>query len=431
MIKSIKLDKNKKIYGDISIPADKSISHRSIIFASIGDGLSIINNLLEAKDTKKTLNAFRSMGIKIKKKDNKFLVNGKGIYGLSSPQDIIYCGNSGTTMRLLAGLLTGSNLTVTLDGDESLKKRPMDRIIYPLNKMGADINGIKEKYSPLKIKPAKLNGINYKLPIASAQVKSSLLLANIYTNDIIKLSEPKSSRNHTELLMKKLGLTIETKDNLEIIFNSNKIKIPNYEYHIPGDFSQAAYFITAALLIPNSEIVIRDVNLNHTRTGFLEVIKKMGANIEILNRKKSNGEEVGNLLVKHSDLIGININKEIIPRMIDEIPLIAILALKAKGETKINSASELRVKESDRLYVLKEAFKKLNLKFEVFEDGFKIRGPQKIKGNVEIDTFKDHRMAMTFSILSLITERGLKLIGAECISNSFPNFYKKINEVIK
>ena len=431
MIKTIKVNENIKVSGNISVPADKSISHRSIIFASIGEGRSVINNLLEAEDIKNTIHAFKSLGIKINKENNKYLVNGKGIYGLSSPKDIIYCGNSGTTMRLLAGLLTGCNITVNLDGDNSLKKRPMDRIINPLIKMGANITGKSNKYSPLEIKPAKLKGINYDLPVASAQVKSSLLLANIYTNDKITLTEPNNSRNHTELLMQKLGLNIETKNNLEILFDSNNIKIPSIEYHIPGDFSQAAYFITAALLIPNSELVIKDVNLNPTRTGFLEVIKQMGANIEILDYDIINREKVGTIFVKYSNLNGIKIKKELIPKMIDEIPLIGILALKAEGITKISSASELRVKESDRLFVLEEAFKRLNLKYEFFNDGFKIKGSQKIIGNKTINSYNDHRMAMTFSILSLITEKGLKIKNVECINNSFPTFYKKLDQIIK
>lgn len=431
MIKNIKINKYKKIIGKISIPADKSISHRSITFASIGNGRSEINNLLEARDTINTINAFKNLGIKITKENNKYIVGGKGIFGLNSPKNIINCGNSGTTMRLLAGLLTGSNIKVTLDGDKSLRKRPMDRIINPLIKMGANILGNNNKYSPLKINPAQLKGINYKLPVASAQVKSALLLANIYSNDKIKLIEPKISRNHTELLMKNIGLNIGTNNDLEIIFNSTNIKIPSFEYNIPGDFSQAAYFITAALLIPNSELVIKDVNLNPTRTGFLEVIKDMGADIKILNHKNINGEKVGTLLVKYSNLVGIEIDKKLIAKMIDEIPLIAILALKAEGETKIKSASELRVKESDRLYVLKEAFKRLKLKYEFFNDGFKIKGPQVINGDLTINTYNDHRMAMTFSILSLITERGLTINKIECINNSFPNFFKKLNEVIK
>jgi 3-phosphoshikimate 1-carboxyvinyltransferase len=333
-------------------------------------------------------------------------------------------------MRLLSGLFAGSGVDIALDGDNSLRKRPMDRIIKPLKKMGAKITGKDNLYCPLKIKPAKLNSINYKLPVASAQVKSALLLANLYTNGTMKIEEPKISRNHTELLMKQLGLDIEF-DGQSIVFNSENIKIPNFEYNIPGDFSQAAFFITAALLIPNSEIVIKNVNLNPTRTGFLDVVKEMGANIEIIDVQKIDEEPVGSFLVKHSRLKGIKVDEKLIPKMIDEIPLIAILALKAQGETEVRSASELRVKESDRLLVLDKVFKILNLDYEIFNDGFKIEGPQSIQNNRQIDSFNDHRMAMAFSILALISENGLKIENIQCINNSFPNFYKILDEIIK
>ncbi|MGM0445004.1 MAG: 3-phosphoshikimate 1-carboxyvinyltransferase [Bacillota bacterium] len=430
MLKEIKINKNNSLKGNIYLPADKSISHRSIIFASIGNGISRINNLLEAKDTKNTLDAFKNMGVDIKKDNNSYIVEGKGINGLKSSQDTIYCGNSGTTMRLLSGLISGAGIDITLDGDKSLRKRPMDRIIRPLKIMGAEITGQDNLYCPLNIKPAKLNAIDYKLPVASAQVKSALLLANIYTGDKIKIEEPKISRNHTEVLMKQLGLDIEF-GGKNIIFDSRDIKIPNFKYNIPGDFSQAAFFITAALLVPNSEIVIKNVSLNSTRTGFLDVVKNMGANIEILDLQNINKEPVGNLLVKYSKLKGTKVSESLIPKMIDEIPLIAILALKAQGETEVRSADELRVKESDRLLVLNKAFKKLKLDYEIFKDGFKIKGPQIIENNSLINSFEDHRMAMAFSILALISKNGLKVDNIQSIDNSFPNFYKKLDELIK
>ncbi|MCF8000732.1 MAG: 3-phosphoshikimate 1-carboxyvinyltransferase [Halanaerobiales bacterium] len=431
MDKYINSIKNKKIKGEFTPPPDKSISHRSIIFSAIGNGRSHITNLLTAKDCKKTLDAFRQLGIKIRVEQNKYIVEGNGLNGLNKTNKIIDCGNSGTTMRLMSGLLVGQNKNYILDGDNSLRKRPMKRIITPLRQMNANIKGKnKDKYCPLHIFPSQLNGIKYKLPVASAQVKSSILLANLYTNQKSVIQEPKPSRDHTEILMDHLGFNINVKDN-KITFNSSQdFKIPNSQYVIPGDFSQAAFFITGALLIPGSELLIKNVNLNPTRIGFLTVVEKMGGNIEVINKKLQQGELRGDLLVKYSSLKGIKVNEKLIPLMIDEIPLIALLALKAEGITEINSAEELRVKESDRLAGIKEAFNKLNLDIKIYPDGFRIHGPQKIKSKAFLDPHLDHRMAMFFTLLALISENGAVLKDAQCIDNSFPNFFKKINEVI-
>ena len=431
MIKNIKRTPNQKIKGEITPPPDKSISHRSIIFASIGQGRSHINNLLEAKDCLNTLSVFKKMGISIKKKDNTYLIDGKGLYGLKQPKQKLDCGNSGTTMRLLAGLLAGQNGEFVLDGDQSLRKRPMQRITNPLRKMGADIKTERKNgFAPLKIKGKKLKAINYDLPIASAQLKSSLLLANLYTNEKMCLKEPEISRDHTEIIMKELGLNIN-KEGLKIEFKSSiNDNIPANEYKVPGDFSQAAYFITAALLISNSELMIKNVNLNSTRTGFLKVIKEMGADFKIFDKKYLNGEPAGNILIKSSTLEGITVSKDLIPSMIDEIPLIAILALKAHGRTTIKGAQELRVKESDRLSVLKTGFETLGLDINVWEDGFAIRGPQEINKSGLLDPHLDHRMAMTFSILGLIAKYGIGLENHSCIENSFPGFFDKLNKIL-
>ena len=431
MIKNVKRNPGQKIKGVLIPPPDKSISHRSIIFAAIGQGKSHIYNLLEAEDCKKTLKAFQQMGIEVSKKEDYYEVIGTGHTGLREPDNIIDCGNSGTTMRLLAGLLSGQKGNFSLDGDSSLRKRPMQRIIKPLKSMKADIRAVKENnYCPLIIKPAELKAIDYKLPVASAQLKSALLLANLYTNEKMVLREPKVSRNHTEIMMKQLGFDIKY-HNLKIVFNSQKnTKIPNNKYYVPGDFSQAAYFITAALLIENSELLIKDVNLNPTRTGFLEVIKEMGANIDICDKRQTNGEIIGNILVKHSKLKGINVEEDLIPKMIDEIPLIAVLALKADGKTKVTAAKELRVKETDRLKNLKNAFNKLELSIDVFADGFSIKGPQTIDESVLLNTECDHRMAMTYSILALLSKYGLGIDNYKCINNSFPTFFDKLDKIL-
>lgn len=430
MDKKIKPIKNKKIRGKVNPPPDKSISHRSIIFAAIGHGRSTIHNLLSAEDCKKTLEAFKQLGIEIIKNGNKYIVKGKGLDGLEGTNTKIDCGNSGTTIRLLSGLLAGQNKYFVLDGDNSLRKRPMKRIITPLKKMNAEIKGENNgNYCPIQIDPAQLKAIDYTLPVASAQVKSAILLANLYTDQKTVIIEPKPSRDHTEILMKYLGLNINIKDN-RITFNSSRdFNIPNSQYVIPGDFSQAAYFITAAMLIPESELLIKNVNLNPTRTGFLEVARKMGGDIEIIEKHIRQGEPRGDLLVKYSSLKGITIKEEI-PKMIDEIPLIALLGIKAKGVTQVHSAEELRAKESDRLFVLGKAFDNLNLDINIHLDGFKVQGQQKIKNKAYLDPHLDHRMAMLFSLFGLISEEGVIIKDHQCIKNSFPGFHKKLKKII-
>ena len=431
MDKKINSIKNKKIKGKFIPPPDKSISHRSIIFSAIGNGNSHIYNLLTAKDCKKTIDAFRQLGIKIKWDKNEHIVEGKGLDGLTKTTDIIDCGNSGTTIRLMTGLLAGQNNEYILDGDSSLRKRPMNRIISPLRKMGANIQGKnKDQYCPLQIFPSQLSGIKYKLPVASAQVKSSILLANLYTNQETVIKEPKPSRNHTEILMEYLGFNLNVKDNKISFKSKQNFKIPNSQYRIPGDFSQAAYFITAALLVPGSELFIKNVNLNPTRIGFLKVVEQMGGNIKIVNKSLQQGELQGDLLVKYSSLKGIKVNEDLIPQMIDEIPLIALLGIKAEGITEIYSAEELRVKESDRIAVLRKAFNKLNLEISTFQDGFSVYGPQEIKNKAYLDPHLDHRMAMLFTLLALISKNGAVLKDSQCINNSFPTYFEKLNEVI-
>ncbi|MCF8008851.1 MAG: 3-phosphoshikimate 1-carboxyvinyltransferase [Halanaerobiales bacterium] len=430
MNKTIEIKKKDSILGTYNPPPDKSISHRSIIFAAIGRGSSKIHNLLEADDCLKTVNAFKQIGIKINKVNRHYEVKGKGLFGLKPTNGVIDCGNSGTTLRLLSGLLSGQKNKYILDGDSSLQKRPMKRIISPLTMMGANIKSLRSnKRCPVLIKPAKLNSITYRMPIASAQVKSALLLANMYTDSTVKIIEKKPSRDHTEKIMKKLGFDIKI-DNKIIKYKSNSsFLIPSSIYNIPGDFSQAAYFITLALLTEGSKLYIKNVNLNPTRTGFLQVVKEMGANIETVEIDKK-GEPTGDLLVSYSKLHGIKINEKLIPLMIDEIPLIAVLAIKAKGITEIKSAQELRYKESDRLQVLKDNFNKLGLKIDIYSDGFKVKGPQKVKKSNILDSNNDHRMAMTFSILaSLFKNKKIYISNYKSVNISYPQFFNVLKEI--
>lgn len=426
----LKINPCKKIKGEIKVPGDKSISHRSIIFSSIAEGVGIIKGFLESDDCLNTIKAFQKMGVKIKREDNgDYRVMGVGLNGLCEPDDYLDCGNSGTTMRLLSGLLAAQNFYTVMTGDNSLRQRPMDRIIIPLKMMGAKIWARQNKYAPLSIKGQILTGINYKLPVASAQVKSAILLAGLYANGNIKITEPGMSRDHTELMLKGFGIDILKKNN-SIKLNKNKeIKLTSRKIIVPGDISSATYFIAAALIAANSELIIRDIGINPTRSGFLKVIKNMGANIELFNRRDCCGEPIADIKVVSSRLTGTIIKGDVIPTLIDELPMIAVLAAHAEGETIIRDAKELRVKECDRIKATVKGLKHLGVKVEEYQDGMLINGTSKPVGDITIDCYHDHRIAMSFAIMGLIVNGGIKIKNSEAINTSFPEFPEIIKEI--
>lgn len=418
-----KLDKGLK--GEIIIPADKSISHRAIMFSSIAKGKTIIKNFLYASDCRSTVSVFQNLGVDIKFIDNNTVeIDSSG--KLKPPSTILDCGNSGTTIRLVSGILSGQNFDSTLTGDTSLSKRPMKRIIEPLSLMGADITS-QEFRAPLKIKGKHLNSIEYKSPIASAQVKSSILLAGIQAEGTTVVEEPYLSRNHTELMLKYLGADIEAYGN---IIKTKKSDLIAKDIIVPGDISSAAFFIVAASIIPDSNIIIKNVGLNPTRTGIIDIVIRMGGNIEILDRKNISGEDVGDIKIKYSSLKGCNINGSDIPRLIDELPIIALMATQADGETKITNAGDLRNKEADRITALVTEFRKLGIDIDELPDGFVINGKQQIKGNSELNVYHDHRLAMTFYVAGLLAKQPTVIKEFQWVDISLPEFLPLMESLI-
>lgn len=423
----------KRIEGSLRVPSDKSVSHRSIILPSLAEGESVIKNFLKAGDTLTTLNVYRKLGVDIEEKDNVIYVKGKGLEGLKEPDDVLDMGNSGTTTRLTLGVLAGQNFFATLTGDDSLRKRPMKRVVDPLSEMGAKVDGRKEANNlPISIRGGKLKGTSYFNSKMSAQVKSAILLAGLYAETPTEVVEPIVSRDHTEKMLNWMGANIE----IDFMDDGYKVKISKTDrlkpihINVPADPSSAAFFAAAASIVPKSEIILKDVMVNPTRDGFFRKLKEMGADIEYKNKRDEAGEIVADVIVKYNDLKGVKVVKEEVPSMIDELPLLAIVATQAEGETVITGAEELRVKESDRIKAIVENFKRLNLEIEELEDGMVIKGKQKVKGGV-VDSYKDHRIAMGFAILGLVSEDGITIKDADCVYISYPDFFKHLEKVSK
>ncbi|MDB8789402.1 MULTISPECIES: 3-phosphoshikimate 1-carboxyvinyltransferase [unclassified Romboutsia] len=414
--------------GSFELIGDKSISHRAIMFSSISKGHNKISNFLMGQDCLSTISCFKKMGVDIDIKGNEVFVKGNGLYGLKPPKDLLDVGNSGTTIRLLSGILAGNNFDATLIGDESIGKRPMKRVTDPLRMMGCKIEGKDDaNYTPIKIYGGNLKGIDYNMPVASAQVKSALILASLYADSKSIIREKVKSRNHTEIMLKSFGADINVND-LDITINPVK-ELFNQDIYVPGDISSAAFIIVGALITKGSEVLIKNVGLNKTRTGIIDVVKNMNGNIEIINQRFVGGELVGDLLVKYSkDLNATTIDKTIIPRLIDEIPVIAVLATQAEGTTIIKDAKELKVKESNRIKSVVDNLKLMGADIEELEDGMVIKGKTKLNG-ASITTFKDHRIAMAFSIANLICDTDIVLDDKECIDISFPGYFDLLKKL--
>lgn len=409
----------KMLSGEVTIPADKSISHRAIIFSALAKGKSIIKNFSNGQDPRSTLNIFKQLGVQFEEEGTTVVVKSSGL--LQSSNSPLDCGNSGTTMRLMAGVLAGQKFNSTLIGDDSLSKRPMKRVIAPLEQMGGDIQSNNFK-APLIISGKELKAINYNSPIASAQVKSCILLAGLNANGITTVTEPYTSRNHTEIMLKAMGANLSVEKTTVSI---EKSELEPIDIEIPGDISSAAYFICAGLIVPNSEIILKNVGLNPTRTGIIDVVKSMGGNIELLSERITCGERVGDILVKYSpNLKACKISGEIIPRLIDEIPVIAVLATQAYGQTVISDAQDLRNKESDRISAVVTELRKLGAEIEETPDGMIISGKTSLKGECEVETYHDHRLAMSLFVAGLITQKEIKINGFEWVNISFPEFEK-------
>lgn len=416
--------------GSFELIGDKSISHRAIMFSSISKGNNKISNFLMGQDCLSTISCFRKMGVDIDIQGKDVFVKGNGLRNLKKPSDILDVGNSGTTIRLMMGILAGNNFESTLIGDESIGKRPMKRVTDPLKSMGCKIEGKDDaNYTPIKINGGNLNAIDYHMPVASAQVKSALILASLYANGQSTIHEKVKSRNHTEIMLKSFGADISV-DGLSIKVNPVE-ELYNQDIYVPGDISSAAFIIVGALISEGSEVLIKNVGLNESRTGIIDVVKSMNGNIEILDKRFVGGEAVGDILVKYTpNLVSTTIDKEIIPRLIDEIPVIAVLATQGEGTTIIKDAHELKVKESNRIKAVVDNLKKMGADIEELEDGMIIKGKSKLKG-AEIETFKDHRIAMAFSIANLISDGEVKLDNKLCIDISFPGYFDLLKYLSK
>jgi 3-phosphoshikimate 1-carboxyvinyltransferase len=399
------------------------------MFGSIAKGTTEIHNFLQGADCLSTISCFQSMGVAIENHGDTVVVHGNGLHGLKQPDHILDCGNSGTTTRLISGILAAQDFSVTLTGDASIQKRPMKRIMTPLSMMGAQIRSVRDNgCAPLEITGTKLHGIHYDSPVASAQVKSSILLAGLYADGETRVTEPYVSRNHSELMLSCFGADVHTEGSTAIIRPAKELF--GQKVMVPGDISSAAFFIAAGLMVPGSEILIKNVGINPTRDGILHVCRSMGADLELMNVSDGGGEPTADILVRSSSLHGTEIGGAIIPTLIDELPMIAALACFAKGETVIRDAQELKVKESNRIDVMVRNLSAMGADVTETEDGMIIRGGRPLHGAV-IDSKLDHRIAMTFAITGLCAEGETEILGAECVNISYPQFYQDLEGLMR
>ena len=414
---------NKPLKGEITVPGDKSISHRGVMFGSIAQGTTEIAGFLNSADCNSTINCFQKMGVNITRKDeHTVLVDGKGMRGLSSPASFLNAGNSGTTVRLMSGILSAQDFSVTVTGDASIRKRPMRRIMEPLSLMGADITSMHgNDCAPLIINGKHLHGITYTTKTASAQVKSSILLAGLYANSPTEVTEPAVSRNHSELMLKAFGADIYSQDKTVFLQPAKELFAQKVE--VPGDISSAAYFIVAGLITPGSELLIKNVGINETRDGIIRVVKAMGGKLTLLNERIACGEKVADILVEYSELSGTVIEGDIIPTLIDELPVIAVMAAYAKGQTIIKDASELKVKECNRIDAVTKNLSSMGADITATDDGFIINGIRELH-SAKIETFHDHRIAMSFAIADLVAEGKNVYDHPECVNISYPSFFE-------
>lgn len=428
---NITIQRSKALTGEFNVPGDKSISHRAVMLGSIAQGTTLIKDFSSGEDCWKTVNAMRALGVRIGQEDDHFAVHGMGLNGLTEPWEQLDAGNSGTMIRLLSGILAGQSFESTIAGDQYLNARPMRRIIEPLRLMGAEISGVNDEYPPLRIKGGNLKPIAYEMPIQSAQVKSCVLLAGLYTDGWTSVIEKSQTRDHTERMLKAFGAKID------------KVKLPGggfetslegrpdligTELIVPVDISAAAFFIVAATLVPRSNLLIKNVGLNPTRRGIIDVLGRMGAHISVENERTLNGEPIGDLVIKSANLRGVKVAGSLIPNIIDEIPILAIAGSQAEGETLIRDAEELRKKETDRIRAVVENLRRMGVKVGELSDGMIIEGGQPLVGT-EIESYGDHRIAMAFAVAGLIAKGETVIKNAEWVDTSFPGFFEKIGQL--
>ena len=411
------IQKIKKAVGQIKVPGDKSISHRAVMLGSLASGVTEISGFLKGADCLSTIDCFRKMGIDIDINGENVTVHGNGLRGLKKPDEMLYTGNSGTTTRLLCGILAGQNFDTSITGDASIQKRPMGRVVQPLSMMGAKI---ENEYCPLYITGTKLHGIDYKMPVASAQVKTAIILAGLYAYGETVIHEIEKSRDHTELMLSAMGADL-TVDNLDITVKpTNDLTAVNVD--VPSDISSAAFFLVLGAIMPNSQITVTNVGINPTRTGIIDVLKDMGADITLENVHTSAGETVADITVRSSSLKGTTVGGDIIPRLIDELPIIAVAAVFADGQTVIKDAQELKVKETNRIRAVVDEFNKCGIDITETDDGMIINGGKSIHG-ADFKTYGDHRMAMSLTVLAQLADCESTLDDSDCACVSYPTFF--------
>ena len=424
---NMNINKSSGLRGELAIPGDKSISHRAIMFGALADGTTEITNFLQGADCLSTISCFQAMGVDIDNRTDRVLIHGVGLHGLKAPSQMLDVGNSGTTTRLISGILAGQPFTTTLNGDASIQKRPMKRIIDPLTQMGADIRSINNNgCAPLEIHGGNLRGIAYQSPVASAQVKSCVLLAGLYADGTTSVTEPVLSRNHTELMLSGFGAQVTSAGTTATIEPEPHLYGQNIA--VPGDISSAAYWIAAGLAVPNSELVLKNVGINPTRDGILRVVEAMGADITRENVHTVSGELVCDLIVRSSNLHGTTVSGELIPTLIDEIPVIAVLACFADGETVIKDAQELKVKESNRIDTVVEGLLAMGADATATDDGMIIHGGKPLHG-ATIDSHLDHRIAMSFAVAGLLCDTPTTILNADSVVISYPDFYESLKKI--
>jgi 3-phosphoshikimate 1-carboxyvinyltransferase len=418
--------------GTLSVPGDKSITHRAIILSALAEGESVIQAYCRGEDCLNTALAFQAMGIRIDEQPGELRVHGKGLWGLTEPGQPLDCGNSGTGIRLLTGLLAGQDFFAILTGDESIRRRPMGRVVKPLRQMGAAIAGRKGgELAPLAVTGSRLHGITYASPVASAQVKSCLLFAGLYAEGVTRITEPQQSRDHTERLFRFFGLPIREEGSAVIVEGRPAVGWPAKRFTVPGDLSAAAFFLVGACVVPGSDVTLTGVGVNPTRTGILDILREMGADIQEANRREQAGEPVADLRVRAASLRGVRIGADRIPRMIDEFPILCVAAALAEGETVITGAQELRVKESDRIATMASELGKIGVPVAEQPDGLTIQGaPGRRLRGVTVDSHGDHRVAMSLAIAGLTTEGVMHIENTACIETSFPGFEDKLLDLL-
>lgn len=427
MSKDVLIEPAVGLKGEISLPGDKSVSHRAVILGSLAEGKLRIDNFLFSEDTHRTINIMRELGVEIEEAKEGLFISGVGLNGLNEAKTSLDCGNSGTTMRLMLGVLAANSFFSVLFGDDSLIQRPMKRVTLPLRRMGAEIYGrVDSEYPPLAIIGKDLSGIKYNMEVSSAQVKSALLLAGMRAKGKTEIFDPGKSRDHTERMMRYFNIPVTSKGKYLQIKKINRYDAKDIT--VPGDISSAAFFIVGALITEKSELIIKDVGFNPTRTGLIESLILMGGDINVINKKEVSGETVADIVVKSSRLRGINITGELVTRMIDEIPVFAVAAAVAEGETKIEGARELRVKESDRIKTTCENLVGLGIEVREFSDGMTILGKDSINGG-STKSFGDHRVAMAAAVLGLRSKNGISVKDVSCVDTSFPSFFEILKRV--